>query len=124
MAKSEGGCLCGACRFGFDGTAKFAIRCYCRDCQQVSGGGSLPQLGIETDGFVSSGPIKSYSKLSDAGHEITFFFCSDCGAPMFKTTAKMPELVFVYAGPLENADGLDFSQGVFEDSRQEWDAKS
>ena len=43
----SGGCLCGASRFAFEGAPKFAIQCFCRDCQHVSGGGHLPQMAVD-----------------------------------------------------------------------------
>ncbi|MDA8746743.1 GFA family protein [Litoreibacter sp.] len=118
---SKGGCLCDASNFTFSGEAKFTIQCYCRDCQHVSGGGHLPQLGVSSDGFLSSGPIKNYTQKSDAGNDLTFSFCGQCGAPLFKTTSKAPELTFVYAGALTDPTDLNFDTHVFESSKQSWD---
>lgn len=121
MSTSSGKCLCGASSYEFDGNVKFAITCYCKDCQQMTGTGNLPQIGVSSDGFLTSGPIKSFSKPSDAGNELAFSFCGDCGSPLFKTTSKLPELRFVCAGSLDEAPDIAFEKKVFESSKQPWD---
>lgn len=44
--KLTGGCLCGATRDIITAAPKFAIRCWCRDCQQVSGVSNRPQIAL------------------------------------------------------------------------------
>lgn len=121
LDKSTGGCLCGASRFAFEGAPRFAIQCYCRDCQHVSGGGHLPQLAVATDAFSSSGPIKTYSQISDAGNTLYFSFCETCGSPLTKATSKMPEMTFVYPGAMDAPPDVSFENHVFEDRKQPWD---
>ena len=117
----KGQCLCGTSKFASDGEIKFAIKCFCRDCQHVSGGGHLPQLGVAAQGFASTGPIKTYHQLSDAGSDLGFSFCADCGSPLFKTTSKATDLVFIMAGAVDEPHDFDVGQDVFEASRQAWD---
>ena len=117
----KGRCLCGASEFEFIGKMKFAIRCFCTDCQHVSGGGHLPQAGVSSEGWQQSGPIKTFEKAADSGSTLGFSFCGECGSPLFKTTSKMPDTVFVMAGALEDARGADFSARVFEERRAAWD---
>lgn len=116
-----GQCLCGACRYEVSAQPEFAIRCYCRDCQQVSGGGHLPQVAFARAALSFNGPVREFKKLSDAGNALVFSFCGDCGTPLFKRTSKMPDRVFVTAGSLSNPPALDIDQKVFEDSRADWD---
>lgn len=122
MANSwTGRCLCGASVYAAQGPAKFTISCYCTDCQHMTGGGHLPQVGVDADGFAASGPIKTFVQKSDAGHDIGFNFCAECGSPLFKTTSKMADTVFLTAGTLADGSGLDVPVKVFETSRQPWD---
>jgi len=119
---SHGGCLCGASSYQFQGDVKFAIDCYCTDCQKVSGGGHLPQIAVSEEAFSSTGPIKTYVKGSDAGNELGFSYCGECGSPLFKSTSKMPDTRFIYAGSLTKPPQTSFDRKVFESSRQPWDA--
>lgn len=117
----KGRCLCGASSYEVSGEAKFTIQCYCRDCQRVSGGGSLPQLAVAQDAFTSAGPIKSYGQKSASGNDLKFDFCSVCGSPLFKTTSMASDLVFVNAGSLDDPSTFEIGRKVFETSRQPWD---
>ena len=116
-----GGCLCGASRFQFEGAPKFAIQCFCRDCQHVSGGGHLPQLAIDRAVLTRSGPIKTYEAASDSGSTLGFHFCGACGSPLLKTTTRAPDLVFIYPGALDDPSIYEPGKNVFEASRQVWD---
>lgn len=121
--KISGQCLCGATAFRADGPPKFAIVCYCTDCQHATGSGHAPQLGLAVDNFDIAGPLKSFDTQSESGSELSFKFCSDCGSPIAKTTSKAPTTVFVYAGALDNpAQFPNDAMHVFEESRQPWDA--
>jgi len=116
----QGGCLCGASRYQA-GAGKFAIRCYCRDCQHVSGGGHLPQVAVDADSLRHTGPIKTFGQKADSGSDLGFSFCGDCGAPLFKTTSKAPELAFLMVGSLDDPSGIEIGSEVFEAGRQPWD---
>ena len=118
---TTGQCLCGASSFSVTEPHKFAIQCYCRDCQHVSGGGHLPQIGVARAAFSSAGPVKTYTQKSDAGSDLFFSFCAECGSPLFKATGKAADLVFVYPGALSHPPEVDFGNHVFESSRQPWD---
>ena len=118
----NGTCLCGVSSYKITGPVKFAIQCYCTDCQHVSGGGHLPQIAIEHSHFEALGDIRSFTRTADAGSDLTFSFCGTCGAPLYKVTSKMPGMAFVYPGSLERVPDVTFETHVFEASRQFWDA--
>lgn len=117
----SGGCLCGACRYDVRGDADFAVQCYCSDCRKVSGGGHLPQLAFSSDNINASGPVKCYRAVSDAGNDLDFKFCGDCGSPLFKVTSKLPETVFVMVGSLDDPAVYKPQYKAFEEARLPWD---
>ncbi|MCB1355471.1 MAG: GFA family protein [Maritimibacter sp.] len=117
----SGGCLCGASRFAFSGDPKFAIQCFCRDCQHVSGGGHLPQMAVDRAALTRTGPIRTFESTAASGSTLGFHFCADCGSPLLKTTTRAPDLVFVYPGALDDPALYTPGRDVFEDSRQPWD---
>ncbi len=116
-----GGCLCGAVRYEAAGETVFAIQCYCRDCQHISGGGHAPQFAVKRDTVAKSGPLKTYCLKSDAGNDVEFGFCGDCGSPIYKTSSQAPELIFLFAGSLNDPTGFAVGTKVYEDRRQPWD---
>ncbi len=117
----EGGCLCGATRYRIAGAPRFAITCYCRDCQHVSGGGHAPQMAVAQSDLSVTGTLKIHRRKAVSGSDLEFGFCAECGAPLTKATSRAPELVFVYAGSLDDPSILPEPRPVFEASRQPWD---
>lgn len=87
-----GGCYCGALRY--EVTEPFVRRgeCYCRACQQVSGGGPNLFVLVPPSGFrFTSGHPRTYKKpnLPDA---VTRLFCEACGTHI---VTERPGLEFV-----------------------------
>lgn len=117
-----GHCLCGATSYTAEGPAKFAIVCYCTDCQRVTGSGHAPQLGVASDGLQIDGPLRTHDAKASTGSDLSFQFCGDCGSPIAKSTTRAPSTVFLYAGSLDNPDNFPDATPVFEDSRQPWDS--
>ena len=117
----KGGCLCGACRYDVAGPPDFAVQCYCSDCRKVSGGGHLPQLAFPADGLTRSGPVGTYSTRSDAGNDLAFMFCKECGSPLFKTTSKLADTVIVMVGSLDDPAIYQPQYKAFEEARLPWD---
>lgn len=114
-------CLCGATRISTSSDPKFAIRCFCRDCQRVTGTGSAPQVGFDKDAVTVTGDLKHHFATADSGSTLDFAFCGTCGSPLLKSTTKAPDLIFIYAGALDDATGLPPLSPVFEASRAPWD---
>lgn len=118
----EGGCLCGASGFKAIAEVKFAIQCHCRDCQHISGGGNLPQIAVPSDNFEKQGLVEVYETMSDAGNTVKIAFCRRCGSPLYKSTSKMAETIFVCAGSLDEDLVKEPFHKVFEDCRRVWDS--
>ena len=116
-----GHCLCGATRYAVSGLGRFGIICFCTDCQRATGTGSAPQLAVSSNEFQIEGPFKSHQRNADSGSLLGFQFCGDCGTPIFKTTSRAPDLVFLYAGTLDQPENFADPKPVFEDCRLSWD---
>ncbi|NKB55530.1 MAG: hypothetical protein GKS00_04255 [Alphaproteobacteria bacterium] len=117
----SGGCLCGKVRYQATEDPVFSIQCYCRDCQHMSGGGHAPQFAVKRNSVTKSGPLKTHQITSDAGNAVEFGFCGECGSPVYKTTAHAPELIFFFAGSLDDPAQFSIGSKVYEERRQPWD---
>lgn len=117
----EGGCLCKAVRYSAEGPPRFAIRCFCRDCQHVSGGGHLPQVAVARPGFDASGPVSVHRRVSDGGADQEIGFCSRCGSPVYRSTTLAPELVFLTAGSLDEPARIPEPKPVHAQTKLPWD---
>ena len=116
-----GACLSAKVRYETTGEAVHAIHCYCRDCQHMSGGGNAPQLAVMRDTLTLSGPVKTFGVTSDSGNDVELGFCGECGSPIYKTTSYTPELIFLFAGSLDDPARFTPRNKVYEDRRQPWD---
>src|SRR5439155_19672653 len=44
-----GGCACGAIRYECNAAPIMLLKCHCRDCQQLTGGGFVPAVVVPAD---------------------------------------------------------------------------
>ena len=121
MDEITGRCLCGATRYSANGPPKFSIVCYCTDCQKVTGAGHAPQLAVQSSGLDVKGPLRTHRAKADSGNDLAFQFCGDCGSPVIKSSSRMTDTVFVYAGSLDDPTLFQNPNPIFEDSRLPWD---
>ena len=121
MTEYSGGCLCGATRYKITESPRFAITCFCTDCQRATGGGHAPQFAVGKDAVSLTGPLKHHTAKSDAGNDLAFGFCGACGSPITKSTTAAADLLLLYAGSLDDPSVMPMPKPVFESSRQAWD---
>ena len=117
-----GGCLCGAIRFTFDTDDVSCAKCYCRDCQYVSGGEAAAVLRIPLDSLVVQGePVEHWTR-ADSGTEVFRSFCSTCGTPLFAGNARHRRYIVVKAGALDDPSVFRPQLVVWPQSAQPWHA--
>ncbi len=87
----------------------------------MSGGGHAPQFAVKRDTVSKSGPLKTFRLKSDSGNDVEFGFCGECGSPIYKTSTLAPELIFFFAGSLDDPTRFSVEAKVYEKSRQPWD---
>lgn len=122
MAASKNGeCLCGAVKVEIVGEPKFTIRCYCKDCRHISGGGHLPQVMMKREQVTVSGAIKSHKWKSASANDVELGFCGNCGSPIYKPTTMMKGNMSVLVGSLNDSSSISFKNSAYQDSRQPWD---
>ena len=79
----EGGCYCGAVRYKSEGPVLMKAECFCRECQYITGGGSLLIMAVPLEGFaLTKGAVKGYARTDIEG-AVTREFCPDCGTHLF-----------------------------------------
>lgn len=101
----HGGCLCGAVRYECSGDPGDASYCHCDDCRKATGGPyTVGVLVRAADLRILSGRVKGYTTVADSGRKITREFCPRCGSPLFTRAEKCPDLVWLKAGCLDEAE--------------------
>lgn len=102
-SKVHGRCLCGAVVYEYRGLVGPASYCHCEDCRRCTG--SAFNVGVRFDVAefrITSGSPKGFTKRGESGTELTRHFCPDCGSPIYTSSPKHPEHVYVKAGTLDD----------------------
>ena len=116
-----GGCLCGQSRYEATEPPRFSITCYCRDCQKATGTGHAPSFAVNRTAVTKSGPLRTFTNKAASGNDVELGFCSNCSSPIYKTTTLAPDLIFLFAGTLDDPTQFKDAEPVYDDSRQPWD---
>lgn len=116
-----GGCACGTIRYESSVDTEFTLICQCRQCQRISGSGYAAQFAIAAKATRVDGEITYYDQDADSGNTVSSGFCGNCGSPVLKKTTKVPELLFIHAGTLDDPSTFKPQVVVHESSKQPWD---
>ena len=116
-----GGCLCGKIRFVATAAPLSTLVCHCRDCQRYLGGAPAYQMAFRRDDVVvEQGEPRSFAMHGDSGRAITRLFCGDCGTPLFTDLEKLPKLLIVNAGALDDTSSVEIKAHIFAASAAPW----
>ena len=104
MAKIlSGRCLCGGVCYEYSGSLGPANYCHCQDCRRCTGSAFNIGVRFELAAFrIRSGTPKGFTKRGESGNELTRHFCPECGSPLFTSSPKHPDDVYVKAGTLDD----------------------
>lgn len=101
MKKLSGGCRCKAIRYECVSEPLAVSFCYCRDCQQASGGPFCNYAVVPAGAVtITKGQPKSYTVQADSGNTVQREFCAECGAPLF---ARNGNVFVLTVGSLDDA---------------------
>jgi hypothetical protein len=121
MRTQSGGCLCGGTRYEYAGDIGPANYCHCADCRKCTGSAFNIGVRCEAEAFrVVKGNPKSFTKKGSSGNDLTRHFCSDCGSPLFTSSPRHPEFVYVKAGSFDDPTIVKPSHQIWVSSRVAW----
>ncbi len=109
MTIADGGCLCGAIRYGVTSDPSRVTICHCKFCQRATGSAFLVEPIFDKGDFsVTTGSPKIYSKSSDgSGKRVDVHFCATCGTKLFLTFERFPDAVGVYGGTFDDPNWFE-----------------
>lgn len=108
-----GSCLCGAVKYKATGLKAEMGSCHCSMCRKWSGG---PALSVQPEALEIEGKdaITTYSSSKWAERA----FCKHCGSNLFYKV-KNPEIHVLWAGSLDDLDGLSLGSEIYIDHKPE-----
>jgi hypothetical protein len=117
----SGGCACGAVRYDIAAAPVRGFQCQCRDCQKDCGGGHASVLVFPRAAFSVTGELREIARTSDRGAIKRKGFCPACGAPIYNKPDKVPDMIGIYVGSLDDASSFK-PQAIFYAARgPSWD---
>ncbi len=123
-ASFDGGCACGAIRYECSAEPVLTLKCHCRECQRVSGGGFAAALLVPADSFrLTKGTPKYHFSPSAGGGEHKRGFCPECGSPVTggENTERASGVVGVLAATLDDPSWFRPQMEIFTSEAQPWD---
>lgn len=115
-----GGCLCRSVRFecGDIGSAGY---CHCEDCRRSTGSAFNISVRCPVSAFhMISGDLGHFTKIGASGAELTRYFCQSCGSPIYTSSPRNADLVFIKAGVLDDPSTVKPTLEAWVNSKVDW----
>ena len=116
----EGGCLCGAVRYGIATQPVLVGNCYCTDCRKSSGTTHCTHAVVPEGAFSVTGSIKVHDRPADSGNIVSRGFCPECGSAILSHNNAMPGMVFVRVSSLDDPDAVEPQMTVYASRAPAW----
>ena len=122
MGKLDGRCMCGACTYTSDAEPVVQAICHCRNCQRQSGSAfSLAVVAPQDAVEVHGDSIASFTTTNeDHGTPTERYFCSACGSPLYSLSEKLPGMIILKGGTLDDPSWVQPQAEVWGESAQGW----
>lgn len=99
----------------------FMGKCCCKDCSNESGTGQITTVAAPEAGFSVTGQLSAYTKRSDDGNGLTKLFCTNCGSTLFTRPDKLPGLVVIRDGTLDDRSVVEPQLQMYVSRAPAWD---
>jgi hypothetical protein len=102
----HGQCQCGAVSAEIGGEPVAVRQCWCRKCQQLTGGGPTHNAMFRTDDVALSGELSTHAYVAASGNTMVQSYCGLCGTPVMAQSSARPQFRTIRLGFLEAGNGL------------------
>lgn len=114
-----GSCLCGEITFTISGELDPIQVCHCSQCRKAQGSAFVTNIPVKESEFeLTSGINQLKSFESSPGKQRVF--CSHCGSPIYSKHVKLPGVIRVRAGTLNEDLKTRPIYHIYFDSKANW----
>ena len=117
MSIFTGSCLCGSVNYKSNSDPLVIQNCHCDQCRKATGSVYLTNLFIKEEYFEITGEVNNYTHLSDAGNNMTKYFCPKCGSQVFGKNSGRPGIITIRAGTVNEKDIIKPIRNLFLKSK-------
>ena len=115
-----GRCACGAVSAVIEAAPVAVRQCWCRQCQQLAGGGASTNAMFPTDAMKLEGQLSWHSYIAASGNTIYHGFCAGCGTPVLGYSSARPQFRAFRVGFLDEPHGLRPQMAIWTDDAPDW----
>lgn len=120
MDERQASCSCGQLTATIASAPIRISMCHCLACQRRTGSPFGAQARFDAATVVVRGTSKTYRRTGDAGGEIDFQFCPDCGSTVLYRQCEVPDQIAVPVGALAEPSFPAPTVSVYEDRKHTW----
>ena len=120
MTTRRAACSCGNLKLTARGDPIRVSVCHCHACQRRTGSVFGVQARFSNDKVNIEGASKKYVRTADSGNQITFHFCTDCGATVYYQLSEVPDMIAIPAGAFADPEFPPPVFSVYEARQHSW----
>jgi hypothetical protein len=113
-------CVCGRLTVSCLGDPVIVSLCHCLQCQRRTGSIYGIAAFFPTNNVTLTGEAKRFTRSSDSGSLVSFYFCPNCSSTVYWTPDRKPGLIAVAVGAFADPEFPAPSQAVYAEHRHQW----
>jgi hypothetical protein len=113
-------CVCGQLTASCSADPAQVSLCYCLSCQRRTGSTYGIAAFFPRENVRVAGDAAVYTRKSDSGYPVTFYFCTHCGSTVYWEPRRKPKMVAVAVGAFADPAFPAPSQAVYAEHRHRW----
>lgn len=117
----SGGCSCGAVRYAVNADPILMLNCHCRDCQRASGSAYAAIVVVPLAAVELTGELRYHRSTGENGGVVERGFCPSCGSRVANKLGRMPDILGLMAGNLDDPTLHRPAMDIFTASAHPWD---
>ncbi|MEO6093620.1 MAG: GFA family protein [Novosphingobium sp.] len=117
-----GSCACGQVSVTITVAPVATRQCWCRQCQQLAGGGPTHNAMFPTEAVTLIGQTAEYSYVAASGNTVTHEFCPACGTPVLSRSSARPQFRGIRIGLLDPGNGIRPEMAIWTEDAPDWAA--
>ena len=116
----SGRCACGAVTASIAAEPIAVRQCWCRQCQQLAGGGASTNAIFPAEAVTVSGELSTHSYVAASGNTIFHQFCGKCGTPVLGYSSARTHFRVFRVGFIDEPHGLKPQAAIWIDEAPDW----
>lgn len=113
-------CACEQLRATCEGEPSLVSLCHCSACQKRTGSAFGVAAFFDASSVRTEGARKCFTRPSDSGFSVRFYFCPECGSTVYWEPERKPGVIAVALGAFADPAFPAPSQAVYRERRHAW----